>query len=252
MPPLLAAFCILILVAAMASWFAAAGFIQGIFATRNNAARLILIMPGVWILLEWLRGWVLSGYPWLSGGYALLDTPLAGLAPLGGVYLVGLIAAMSAGALLSLLLDFSRINVALSLLVAVAWGVGWSLSDAVWSRANGDAISVAIVQNNVPLMLKWDADESNAIVDNYLATSATLDADLIVWPEAAVPDYLDRMPPSFYKKLREHPADFIFGVLTRKTLQTTSNILIPSPPLPKRKPIYITNNISFPSANSCR
>ena len=218
MPPLLAGFCILVLVAAMALWFAVAGFIQSIFTSRSNAARLILIMPGVWILLEWLRGWVLSGYPWLSGGYALLDTPLAGLAPLGGVYLVGLIATMSAGALLSLLLDFSRINVALSLLVAAAWGVGWSLSDAVWSRANGDAISVAIVQNNVPLMLKWDAAESNAIVNNYLDTSATLDADLIVWPEAAVPDYLDRMPRSFYKKLREHPADFIFGVLTRKNV----------------------------------
>ncbi len=220
MPPLLAGFCILLLVLTVSLFPAAAGFVQGCFAARSPTARVILIMPAVWLLVEWLRGWVLSGFPWLTTGYAMLDTPAAGLAPLGGVYLVGLLGLMTAGALLALLLDLSRANLLLSLLVGLGWAGGWHLQGVPWTEPRGREISVAIVQNNVPLMLKWDRSESHGIIAGYFAQSAPLrDADLVVWPEAAVPDYLDRMPPDFHRQLREHPADFIFGVLTREVVE---------------------------------
>ena len=72
-------------------------------------------MPAGWILVEWLRGWLFSGFPWLSLGYAHLDTPLRGYAPVLGVYGVGLAAAISAGAIVTLLLGtrVSRIVAAL-------------------------------------------------------------------------------------------------------------------------------------------
>ena len=220
MPLLLAGFCILLLVMVVSLLPAAAGFIQGCFSNRTDTARLILIMPGVWLLVEWLRGWILTGFPWLSTGYAMLDTPLAGLAPLGGVYLVGLLTLMTVGALSVLLRELSRTNLLCSLVVVCGWVGGWYLSDMPWTQARGKAISVAIIQNNVPLMLKWKLSESNKIIADYLAQSAPLrDVDLVVWPEAAVPDYLDQMPADFHRQLQEHPADFIFGVLTRDTIQ---------------------------------
>lgn len=227
MSPLLAGFCIVLLVLAVSLWFAAAGFVQACFSTHARTARLILIMPAVWLQMEWLRGWMFTGFPWLSIGYAMTDTPAAGFAPLGGVYLVGLFTLMSAGALLALLLAISRPQVVyarqvfyghalLSLLLGLGWLGGWYLSGIPWSAAHGSAISVAIVQNNVPLTRKWASAEGNAIIADYLAISAPLrTANLVVWPEAAVPGFLDSMPANFQRQLRAHPADFIFGVLTR-------------------------------------
>ena len=217
MPPVLAGLCILLLVLAVSLLPAAAGFLQGCFPAHGNTLRVALVMPGVWLLVEWLRGWVLSGFPWLTTGYALLETPLAGFAPVGGVYLVGLVALVTAGVLLAVMLDVSRGNLLLALLTGLGWGGGWHLSGVPWTQAAGAPISVAIVQNNVPLSLKWDQTQTNAIIADYFAASARhQDANLVVWPEAAVPDYLDRLPAAFYQQLRAHPADFIFGVLTRK------------------------------------
>ena len=217
MSPTLAGFCILLLVMAVSLFPAAAGFVQGSFAGIEKSARVVLIMPGVWLLVEWLRGWVLTGFPWLTTGYAMIDTPLAGLAPVGGVYLTGLLTLVTSGALLALLLDLSRTNLLLSLLVVFGWVGGWHLSAMPWTQAQGAEISVAIIQNNVPLMRKWERSESNDIIADYLAQStARRDADLVVWPEAAVPDYLDSMPADFHRQLQAHPADFIFGVLSRE------------------------------------
>ncbi len=221
MPPVLAGLCVLLLVLAM-SWFPAlAGFVQGCARSRARTGRaatirLAAIMPSVWLLTEWLRGWLFTGFPWLTTGYAMLDTPIAGFAPLGGVYLVSLLTLTTVGALSALLGEKCRGNALLAFLLGLIWLGAWQLSATPWTQARDGAISVAIVQNNVPVTLKWDGARSARIVREYLAQSARhRDVDVVVWPEAAVPDYLDRLPANFHRQIRAHPADFIFGVLTR-------------------------------------
>ncbi len=220
LPPWLAGLCVALLVAAVSLLPALAGWLQSYVLYRATAPhattmRAILIMPSIWLLGEWLRGWLCTGFPWLTGGYAMLDTPLAGLAPLGGVYLVGLLALMSAGALLALLLEWSWDNLLLSSLLGLGWLGGWQLATAPWTQPQGAEISVAIVQNNVPLQHKWQPRQRAQIIADYLAQSARhRDVDLVVWPEAAVPEYLHRLPADFHRQLRAHPADFIFGALT--------------------------------------
>jgi apolipoprotein N-acyltransferase len=72
---------------AIASFYSAAlCYLANRFWLKPGATRDWLVLPALWVLLEWLRGWVLSGFPWLSLGYALIDSPLAGWAPLLGVY----------------------------------------------------------------------------------------------------------------------------------------------------------------------
>ncbi len=224
MPPVIAGLCILLLVMAVSLLPAAAGFVQGLcFPQTTNhralTARAVLIMPTIWLAFEWLRGWLLTGFPWLTTGYAMLDTPLAGLAPLGGVYLVSLLALMTAGVVLMLLHRRLRASVLPAVLIALGWLGGWLLSATPWTQAQGEPIAVAIIQNNVPLTRKWERSENERIIAEYLAQSARhRDADLVVWPEAAVPVTLDRLPPAFHRQLREHPADFVFGVLTRQAV----------------------------------
>lgn len=59
----------------------------------------VMIFPALWALSEWVRGWIFTGFPWLVSGYAHTASPLAGYAPIVGVYGVGLIAALIGGCL---------------------------------------------------------------------------------------------------------------------------------------------------------
>ena len=76
--------------------------------------RLTLALPATWMLSEWLRGTLLTGFPWLASGYAHTDGPLAGFAPLIGVYGITLAAALLAGALALLVLPFALAQVGTS------------------------------------------------------------------------------------------------------------------------------------------
>ena len=84
-PLILAIFLMLALVFIMALYYGAIGWLIARFATRG-LWRFVLIAPTVWVFSEWLRGWFLSGFPWMTLGYGQIDSPLAGFAPLTGIY----------------------------------------------------------------------------------------------------------------------------------------------------------------------
>lgn len=219
MPPIIAGLCIFVLVAILSIFPAASGWLQSYFSAWRATIRLAFLMPSLWLLFEWLRGWLFTGLPWLSTGYAYLDTPLSNYAPIGGVYLVGLIVLVSAGTLAAVVRQISMGNSILAVLFVLVWATGWQLNKTTWTRAHGQPISVAIIQNNVALRKKWDAQEVNQITSEYLQKSQEYrDVDLIVWPEVAVANYLDSMPNDFWRAIKEHPADFMFGVLQRDTV----------------------------------
>ena len=96
MPAPLAAFATLAFCAVLALYPALAGYAQ--FRLRcAPAVRAALVIPACWVLAEALRATLFTGFPWLALGTAAIDTPLAGYAPLGGVYGTTLVAAACAG-----------------------------------------------------------------------------------------------------------------------------------------------------------
>lgn len=134
--------------------------------------------------MEWLRGWMLTGFPWLTTGYALLDTPLSGLAPIGGVYMLSLLGLMTIGGMIVLLIDYELKTALIAILLATAWSGSWYLDQRAWSHVEGQPIKVAVIQNNVPLLDKWQVNRRADIIDEYLLRSSEhTDKDLIVWPE---------------------------------------------------------------------
>ena len=175
----------------MSLYLAALCYLANRFWLKAGATRAWLVLPVLWVLLEWLRGWALSGFPWLSLGYAMIDSPLKGWAPLFGVYGVTLAAVMIAAALNVLLTPGVPLPRRLFALggIAVAAVYGPVLLGRIdWTRAAGAPFAVAAVQGAVPQDQKWQAKNADATMARYLKlTAQAWGARLIVWPEAALP-----------------------------------------------------------------
>ena len=69
--------------------------------SANLLRAFLIVAPAIWVLDEWIRGWFLSGFPWMSLGYGQIDSTLANFAPLVGVYGVSFLVMLSASALAS-------------------------------------------------------------------------------------------------------------------------------------------------------
>jgi apolipoprotein N-acyltransferase len=176
------------LVVIMGAYSAALGWLAARFGAAAGPARWLLLLPAGWVLVEWLRGWLLSGFPWLSLGYAHLDTPLRGYAPLLGVYGVGLVAALTAGALVTLVLGTRAARIAAAATVVVVWVAGAGLTRLEWTEPRAPALSVALVQGAVPQTMKWQPGQRERTERLYLDLSRPhLGVDLLVWPEASIP-----------------------------------------------------------------
>ncbi len=154
--------------------------------------RYACAFPLFWLFSEWSATWVLTGFPWLLAGYAHLDTPLAGWAPLGGVQLLGLLVAAS-GVLAVYLWRASPGARALAAgLLLLIWGGGALLRNVEWTEP-GRSIGVGIVQANIPLELKWgDPQQRRHILERYESMSTPLwtEHELLVWPETSMVDWL--------------------------------------------------------------
>ncbi|MEI6414071.1 MAG: apolipoprotein N-acyltransferase, partial [Pseudomonadota bacterium] len=183
----------LLFVAFLALYPGLAGGLSVILAPRGLLAAGL---PGLWLGVEWWRGWFLSGFPWLSLGYSQIDGPLAGFVPLLGVHGAGLGVALSAGwlVLAARPVGTSR-RLALGGLLLL-WLGGYGLTGQTWGqRGEGETLRVALVQGNIPQQIKWQPEYLKASIDRYwgLTRAHWDEADLIVWPETALPDLLERL-----------------------------------------------------------
>jgi apolipoprotein N-acyltransferase len=223
----------MVFVAAMAVYLAALCYLANRFWLKPGATRDWLVMPGLWVLLEWLRGWLLSGFPWLSAGYAMIDSPLAGWAPLFGVYGVTWVAITISVAINVVVMPAVSVRRrAVGLAVAAALFVVPLLLPRDWTRAAGPPIAVAAVQGAVSQDQKWQAKNRELTMQRYLRlTGDAWGARLIVWPEASLPvlsteiqDYLRRLKDQGH----EHHADFAIGLVDYRpaTKQYFNGILV--------------------------
>lgn len=192
--PTLFAFLLIFLLSAYLSIYTAlAGCCVNRFCNLTRPLKLLLLYPAAWALFEWLQGIVLTGFAWLQPGYTQIDLPLSGFAPLIGSHGVGLMVAVTAGALLLLLLDSSWRKRAL-LIIAAVWLTGFGLKQISWTEPTGDEITVAIVQGNIDQKIKWQPESKIPTLQRYRELSlAHTDADLIIWPETSIPGFKYRM-----------------------------------------------------------
>lgn len=161
--------------------------------------RLYFVGPAAWVLIEWLRGWILTGFPWLAHGYGQIDSALAGWAPIFGIYGVSLMMMFGTVAILVAIMTTGRERIIALPLIVAPWILGGLLGLIDWTEPYGDAIRTTIVQAGVAQDKKWLASQRPATLDFYRdSTLSVPDSDLVVWPEVAIPaldvrvaDYLD-------------------------------------------------------------
>ncbi len=229
MPAPLAAFATLAFCAFLALFPAAAGWTQA-------KLRAPLAIPVLWVFAEWLRGTILTGFPWLSIGNAAIDTPLAGFAPVGGVYLMSLLVMIAAGLLWLIAVDRARWRAAAGF--AVLGIAGAALQAVEWTEPTGAPVSVSLLQGNVPQSMKFDPARYERTLDTYARLAEASRARLIVLPETALPRFLDLVDPAYIERLKaiatRNGGDLLLGVPLRASPGVYMNSVISlgvSPPV---------------------
>ncbi len=214
-PLWIALFLMFGLVLIMAGYLGATGWAMA-WLGGGRPWRLALAAPAVWVLIEWLRGWLASGFPWLSLGYTQIDTPLAGWAPVIGVYGVSWMLLVSASGMVTLIAQRNA-RVAGTALTLLPWLLGYALQAESWAEPSGPPIHTTIVQGGVSQDRKWAPEQFVPTLNLY--RNATLAADtslLIVWPEVAIPASIDRVEAYIdllQSDLRERRKTLALGIL---------------------------------------
>jgi apolipoprotein N-acyltransferase len=215
MPAPLAALAAFLFCCYLALYPALAGFV---FA-RLRSGRLLadaLLAAAAWTLAEWLRGWLFTGFPWLAFGYAQTPpSPLAGYAPIVGVYGVGFAAALVA-VLAGLTFRRSERWLPAGAAIAVVLAIGAGLTSIEWTQPSGRPISVSLLQGNIEQSLKWKPERLQQSLETYLRLARAHPAQLIVLPETALPLMLDQLPREYAAELRRATpggkGDVLFGI----------------------------------------
>ncbi len=178
-----------LLVAYLSLFPALTGFLGSCFSTRSDYFFFLAVMPSLWTLGEWVRSWLLTGFPWLTLGYTQTDGILSGYGSLIGVFGISFLIAFLAGGLVLVLGKDRRLSLALALLVVLA--LSWQLRALEWTDHSGKEIEVALIQGAIPQEIKWLPEYRNLSLERYPElTEPFWGYDLIIWPETAVPGYL--------------------------------------------------------------
>jgi apolipoprotein N-acyltransferase len=196
---------------------AAAGYVFARVRAKRWVA-LVFVFPAAWALMEWVRGWTFTGFPWLAVGYSQSPFgPLSGFAAVLGVYGVSLLAAASAGLLVLLFgaiasthgEPVARKAIAIAkhpaLVAFVAlWLAGWGLQRVEWTAPAGDPITVTLIQGNFKQDMKWRPEWVRTSLETYLKLTLASRSRLILLPETAIPILNVEVPPAYLDALAEH------------------------------------------------
>ncbi|WBA12371.1 apolipoprotein N-acyltransferase [Salinivibrio kushneri] len=194
-----------LLIAYLSLYPALFGALVNKLPSRQPGIKWLILAPALWLVIDWLRGWVFTGFPWLWPGYSQIDSPLAGIAPVLGVQGITLVLAILAGLLVLITPRWGQWQgqarygaVAIGLgLIAVSYGLG----TIQWVTKTDQQQQISLIQGNVPQALKWRPDQRWPTLMKYLdLTRQHWDSDVIIWPEAAVPA-LERELPRFFSQL---------------------------------------------------
>jgi len=203
LPAWLAALAVYLLCVALSLYLAAAGWAW----VRWRTGRILpdaALFAAVWLLAEWARAWLFTGFPWGASGYGLLDTPFVVLAPWLGVYGMG---AVWAACVVAVCLACARAGWVVRGAVAVAFaglGLIGAVQGPAFTAPHGAPLRVTLLQGDVPQDEKFVPTHQGAMLGWHAAQLLAADADLVVAPETAIPLLPSQLPEGYWERLVAH------------------------------------------------
>ncbi len=199
---------------------------------EKNRALAIISFPSFILMWNWLLTKSDLNYPWTDLGYALsYYTTLIQAADIAGIYLVSLfILAVNMLIYLSISDRFAYENrkrsrfIFISLILILAFYIYGDVRLSQLKNDPKDALTVGLIQGNITKDVKWAPGNLNYSFDTYheLSRQAVLDgAELVIWPETAIPTYLLQEPPSM-AHMRRIVSDLKIPVLTGTVFYETA------------------------------
>jgi apolipoprotein N-acyltransferase len=162
----------------------------------------LFIAPVVWVVLEFLRSYAFTGFPWSSVGYSQYKfLSMIQVADITGIYGISFLVLSVNGALTDISLLKKRLREmplfplsptiagAVCLVVVLSFSVGygtWRLNQV----RPGKKVRISVAQGNIAQDKKWEPQFQNEVLNDYFNLSrkaAGSSPRLIVWPETAVP-----------------------------------------------------------------
>jgi apolipoprotein N-acyltransferase len=158
----------------------------------------------IWVLVEWFRGWFLTGFPWLTFGSSQVETPLGqGLAPILGVHGVGFAVAVASALTLAVFDRRHRSRRGALVAMAGLFVACAGLGRIQWTQSAGAPFKVALLQGNVAQDRKWEPAFQQSTLEMYAdLTRRQRDARLVIWPETAVPAFFHQVKDTWLAGLQ--------------------------------------------------
>lgn len=206
MPVFMAVISTFLLAAFLALFPAAVGALSKHLAGRQHHA-FILSAAVLWGLSDWTRGWIFTGFPWLTMGYSQLPhSPLAGFIPVIGVYGVSVITVFLAGLVYSLLKKSLHTACKRGAIVILVFTLttGELLKHVHWTQPSAEALSVSLLQGNIDQTIKWVPEIAERTLEQYLQMVEQSSAKLIVLPETAMPVLSSNIPQVIIERIQSH------------------------------------------------
>jgi apolipoprotein N-acyltransferase len=233
-PIAIALFLMIGLTMVLAAFVAAAGWVAARWFRTRGAVAWLVTLPALFVLAEWLRGWLFTGFGWLAAGYSQTDSWLMGYAPLGGILAISLAVVMTAGALLTVALGTLRERVAAGAVLVAVWAGGFAASTQSYTEPKEQTLDVALAQGNIAQDMKYLPEQLPAMMALYAElTRQSAGSDLVIWPEAAIPTYIEYVE-SYLETVRRSAAaqgsTVLLGILQpapgAKSIEEFQNVLV--------------------------
>ena len=177
----------LLFVAVLALFTATQGYLFSKLFPQDNRAKVLIAFPAIWILMEWIRTWLFTGFPWLLLGYSQTNSPLRSFAAIVGVYGLSFIIVLSSSLLVLIFRDGLRYWYKSLLPFGLLWMAALLLIPVQWTHPLGKTLQISLVQGNIPQSIKWEPQQAAASLDIYQhLTSQHWNSDIIIWPESAI------------------------------------------------------------------
>ncbi|MGH6647756.1 apolipoprotein N-acyltransferase [Aquabacterium sp.] len=202
LPAWLAGLAVLLLCAALSGFMAlvAAGWVRW---RRGTPLADSVLLAALWFLAEWARGFIFTGFPWAASGYALVDSPLAALAPWIGVYALGAVLTLAVSWLVLSCFQPRSWRTALAAAAGLVAGATWlsGSPNNVFTRTHGAPLSVTLLQGNIPQDEKFAQSHLRDQLIWHARQLAAARTDLVVAPETAIPLLPLQLPEGYWADL---------------------------------------------------